>query len=124
MLLVTAVLSLFLLAIIVGLYDSYRRTGFRPPLLSMLSSAFGGAFWTLTQGFSVTGALATTFTHSLGIVPANLFARVVVHQAGLTNTGWPNVVTIGTNVITVAIPVAQTATLLDIEVGQQHSLIS
>lgn len=107
-------------------FELFRKgpTGLVPTLRARLSSAFGGQYWTLTQGFSVTGALATTFTHSLGIAPANLYARVFVHQAGLTNTGWANIVTIGTNVVTVAIPVAQTATLLDIEVGQQHSMVS
>ncbi len=119
-----AVLSLFFLAVFAGLLDCYQRTGFHPPLLSMLSSAFGGAFWTLTQGFSVVGAALTTFTHSLGIAPANLFARVFLHQTALTATGWPQIGILGTNIISVAIPVAQTATLLDIEVGQQHSLIS
>jgi hypothetical protein len=118
------VLAFFAVSVLAALFDNLRHTGLRPSLSARLSSAFGGQYYTFTQGISVLGLAFGTFTHSLSITPALLFARVFVHQAGATNTGWPTVTTIGTNVVSFSIPVAQTATLLDVEVHQMPSLAS
>jgi len=81
-----------------------------------------GAYYTLLSGVGVTN-LGTTFTHSLSITPANLVARVILHQAAVTGTAPVQVCTIGTNIITVASGVGTLATV-DIEVQQIHTLIS
>ena len=80
------------------------------------------AFYTMLAGVGVTN-LVTTFTHSLGIAPALLKARIGMHQVVLTATAPLQIVTIGTNIITVALGVG-TLTTCDIEVFQNHSIIS
>lgn len=79
-------------------------------------------YYTLLSGLGVTN-LMTTFTHSLGLAPANLVARPIIHQVAVTVTAPLVVGTIGTNIITVAAGVA-TLTTFDLEVQQVHSLIS
>lgn len=80
-----------------------------------------GAFYTNMVGIGVTN-LATTFTHSLGITAASLVARVLIHQAVVTNTAPVLVVSIGTNLITIASGVGTLVTC-DCEVQLIHSLI-
>lgn len=80
-----------------------------------------GAYYTILAGLGVTN-LATTFTHGLSIAPANLVARPILHQAAITATAPLQVVTIGTNVITVAAGPGTLQTF-DLEVQQIHSLI-
>lgn len=79
-------------------------------------------YYTLLSGLGVTN-LMTTFTHSLGLAPAGLVARPIIHQVAATCTAPLIVGTIGTNIITVAAGVA-TLTTFDLEVQQVHSLIS
>lgn len=81
-----------------------------------------GAYYTMLAAVGITN-LVTTFTHSLSIAPANLKARINLHQVVLTATAPAQIVTIGTNIITVALGVG-TLTTVDIEVFQQHSLIA
>lgn len=81
-----------------------------------------GAFYTCLVGIGVTN-LATTFTHSLGITAASLVARPIIHQAVVTNTAPILVVSIGTNLITIASGVGTLVTC-DLEVQQIHSIIS
>lgn len=80
------------------------------------------AYYTILTGIGLTN-LATTVTHSLGIAPANLVVRPIIHQAVVTNTAPVMVETIGTNVVTVASGVGTLVTC-DIEVQQIHSIIS
>lgn len=80
------------------------------------------AFYTLMTGLGVTNLL-TTFTHSLGITPALLVARPIIHQAVVTNTAPLLVGSIGTNLITVASGVGTLVTF-DLEIQQIHSLIA
>lgn len=77
-------------------------------------------YYTLMAGLGVTN-LATTFTHSLSITPANLVARPIIHQAVVTGTAPLQVCTIGTNIITVASGVGTLVTF-DLEVQQIHSI--
>lgn len=85
-----------------------------------------GSFYTILTGIGVTN-LATTFTHSLGtvnpaITAASLVARPIIHQAVVTNTAPVLVVSIGTNLITIACGVGTLVTC-DLEVQLIHSLI-
>ncbi len=80
------------------------------------------AYYTLMQGLGATN-LATTFTHGLSITPALLVARPTIRQTAVTVTAPMLVVSLGTNLITVAAGVA-TLTTFDLEVQQIHSLIS
>ena len=59
---------------------------------------------------------------TLGITPANLVARVIIHQAAVTNTAPVGVNTIGTNIATVFSGVGTLVTC-DVEVQQIHSVI-
>lgn len=77
-------------------------------------------YYTLMAGLGVTN-LATTFTHSLSITPANLVARPIIHQVVVTGTAPLQVCTIGTNIITVASGVGSLVTF-DLEVQQIHSI--
>lgn len=107
------------------LYEYMQKTDFSPRKSlrrGLRKMTFGGQYWTLMTGLGVTN-LGTTFTHSLGITPSLLFARVVPHQAVVTNTAPVLVCTIGTNIITFASGVGTLVTC-DLEVGMQHSLIS
>jgi hypothetical protein len=79
-------------------------------------------YYTCLTGLGVTNLL-TTFTHSLGITPALLVARPIIHQAVVTNTAPLLVGSIGTNLITVASGVGTLVTF-DLEVQQIHSIIS
>lgn len=79
-------------------------------------------YYTLMSALGVTN-LMTTFTHNLGIAPANLVARPILHQLAVTATAPLIVGTIGTNIITVAAGVATLQTF-DLEVQQIHSIIS
>ena len=81
-----------------------------------------GAYYTNMTGIGVTN-LATTFTHNLSITPSLLVARVLIHQAVVTNTAPVLVNTIGTNIITIASGVGTLVTC-DLEVQQVHSIIS
>jgi hypothetical protein len=81
-----------------------------------------GAYYTILAGIGVTN-LATTFTHSLGITAASLVARPIIHQAVVTCTAPVLVVSIGTNLLTVASGVGTLVTC-DVEVQLIHSLIS
>lgn len=81
-----------------------------------------GVFYTMLLGLGVTNLL-TTFTHSLGIAPALLVARPIIHQVVVTVTAPMVVGTIGTNIITVGAGVGTLVTF-DLEVQQIHSLIS
>lgn len=81
-----------------------------------------GVLYTILLGLGATN-LATTFTHSLSITAALLVARPLIHQAAVTVTAPMIVVSIGTNLITVAAGVA-TLTTFDLEVQQIHSLIA
>lgn len=81
------------------------------------------AFYTLLKGLGITN-LVTTFTHSLGLDPATLVARPILHQVPQTFTQPALcVVTIGTNIVTVGMGVG-TLTTFDLEVQQIHSLIA
>ena len=80
------------------------------------------AFYTILTGVGLTN-LATTATHSLGITPSLLVARVIIRQAVVTNTAPVLVNTIGTNIITIASGVGTLVTC-DVEVQQVHSLIA
>jgi hypothetical protein len=80
-----------------------------------------GAYYTLMAGLGITN-LVTTFTHALSITPANLVARPIMRQVVLTATAPLQVVTIGTNIITVALGVG-TLTTFDLEVQQVHSIV-
>jgi hypothetical protein len=79
-------------------------------------------FYTCLTGIGITNLL-TTFTHSLGITPALLVARVIIRQAVVTNTAPVLVGSIGTNLITIASGVGSLVTC-DLEVQQIHSLIA
>ena len=79
------------------------------------------AYYTLLSGIGVTN-LATTFTHSLSITPANLVARPIIRQAVVTCTAPVQICTIGTNIITIAAGVGTLVTC-DLEVQEVHSLI-
>jgi hypothetical protein len=81
-----------------------------------------GVYYTILTGIGVTN-LGTTFTHSLGITPANLVARPIIHQAVVTGTAPVQVCTIGTNIITIASGVGTLVTC-DLEVQQVSSIIS
>lgn len=48
-----SLLALAALAFGLALFDSYRRTGFRPPASSMASSAFGGAYFDLAAATAI-----------------------------------------------------------------------
>jgi len=116
--------SVFFLAVFAALLDCYRRTGFVPPALSMLSNAFGGAFYTWMQGLGVTN-LTTTFTHSLGLNGTNYVARILMKgNVGATQTAGLQVVGVSTNTITVVPMLASTLITFDLEVQQVHSLIA
>jgi len=78
-------------------------------------------FYTFMSNLGVTN-LATTFAHNLSIVPASLVARVIIHQAVVTNTAPVLVNTIGTNIITIASGVGTLVTC-DLEVQRVHSII-
>lgn len=79
------------------------------------------AYYTLIPTIGVTN-LMTTFTHSLSITAASLVARVIIHQAVVTNTAPVLVGTIGTNIITIASGVGTLVTC-DLEVQQMHSIV-
>jgi hypothetical protein len=64
----------------------------------------------------------TTFTHSLSITAALLVARVIIHQAVVTNTAPVLVGSVGTNLITIGSGVGTLVTC-DLEVQQMHSVI-
>lgn len=81
-----------------------------------------GAYYTVLTNVGLTN-LATTVTHNLGITPANLIARVHIHQVLVTNTAPVGVNTVGTNIATVFSGVGTLVTC-DVEVQQIHSLIS
>lgn len=81
-----------------------------------------GAFYTLIQGLGVTN-LATTFTHGLSITPSLLVARPTIRQAAITCTAPLQVVSLGTNLVTIAAGVG-TLTTFDLEVQRIHSLIA
>lgn len=80
-----------------------------------------GAYYTILVGVGLTN-LATTITHNLSITPASLVVRPIIHQAAVTNTAPVLVVSIGTNLATVASGVGGAVTC-DIEVQFIHSLI-
>lgn len=80
-----------------------------------------GAYYTFMTTLGVTN-LATTFTHSLSITPSELVARVIIHQAVVTNTAPVGVGVIGTNIITIFSGVGTLVTC-DLEVQKMHSLI-
>lgn len=80
------------------------------------------AYYTILTGVGVTN-LATTFTHSLGITAGSLVCRPIIHQAVVTNTAPVLVVSLGTNLVTIASGVGTLVTL-DVEVQLIHSLIS
>lgn len=79
------------------------------------------AYYTLITGIGVTNLL-TTFTHSLSITAALLVARVIIHQAVVTNTAPVLVGSVGTNLITIGSGVGTLVTC-DLEVQQMHSVI-
>lgn len=79
------------------------------------------SLYTCITGIGVTN-LATTFTHSMGVTPSLLVARMIIRQAVVTNTAPVMVVTIGTNIITVASGVGTLVTC-DLEVQQVASII-
>lgn len=79
------------------------------------------AYYTLITGIGVTNLL-TTFTHSLSITAALLVARVIIHQAVVTNTAPVLVGSIGTNQITIGSGVGTLVTC-DLEVQQMHSIV-
>lgn len=81
-----------------------------------------GLYYTLMAGQGVTN-LMTTFTHSLGITPASLVVRPILHQVVVTVTAPLIVGTIGTNIVTVAAGVGTLATF-DLEVQMIHSIIA
>lgn len=80
-----------------------------------------GAYYTILLGVGLTN-LATTITHNLGITPASLVVRPIIHQAVVTNTAPVLVNTIGTNIATVASGVGTLVTC-DIEIQMIHSII-
>lgn len=80
-----------------------------------------GAYYTLLTGLGFTN-LATTITHSLGWNAASLVVRPIIHQAVVTNTAPMLVVSIGTNLATVASGVGTLVTC-DIEVQLIQSII-
>jgi hypothetical protein len=80
-----------------------------------------GAYYTCLTQVGVT-ALATTFTHNLGITPSYLVVRPILHQAAITATAPLIVCTVGTNIVTVASGPG-TLTTFDLEVQQIHSII-
>jgi len=79
------------------------------------------ANYLVMAGLGVTN-LMTTFTHGLGIPPANLVARPIIHQAAVTCTAPLIVGTIGTNIITVA-GGGGTLTTFDLEIMQIYDVI-
>jgi hypothetical protein len=79
------------------------------------------AYYTLITNIGVTNLL-TTFTHSLSITAALLVARVIIHQAVVTNTAPVLVGSVGTNLITIGSGVGTLVTC-DLEVQQMHSVI-
>lgn len=77
-------------------------------------------FYTILLGVGLTNLL-TTITHSLGLTPASLVVRPIIHQAVVTNTAPVLVGSIGTNLATVASGVGTLVTC-DIEVQYIHSI--
>lgn len=71
-------------------------------------------FYTLLAGLALT-ALSATFTHSLGITPASLVVRPILHNPQGTATAPIIIQTVGTNVFT-AILGAGTLATFDAEV--------
>jgi hypothetical protein len=82
----------------------------------------GPTYYTALTGLGITN-LMQTVTHSLGITPANLIARIIIHQASNTCTAPPGIGTIGTNIITISSGVGTLQTC-DLEVQQVSSIIS
>ena len=81
-----------------------------------------GAFYTKLTDVGLTN-LATTITHSLSITPSLLVARVIIHQAVVTNTAPVGVNTINTNTATVFSGLGTLVTC-DVEVQRIMSIIS
>lgn len=79
-----------------------------------------GAYYTILLGLGFTN-LATTITHSLGITAGSLVVRPIIHQAVVTNTAPMLVISIGTNLATVASGVGTLVTC-DVEVQMIHSI--
>jgi len=83
-----------------------------------------GFFYTQLAQVGVTN-LATTFTHGLSIAPANLKARISLHQAAITAgaTAVLAICTIGTNIVTACVGTGAILTTCDIEVFQVTAIV-
>lgn len=81
-----------------------------------------GAYYTLLSSKPVDNT-AVTYTHGLSITPSLLVARAILHQATNTATVPIAILTVGTNILTVAAGVSTTMTC-DLEITQIHSIIA
>jgi hypothetical protein len=79
-------------------------------------------YYTNLSGLTLATGALSTFTHGLGIAPANLVARPHLRNAGATVTAIINVADIGTNTVSF-INGACGLTTFDCEVQQVHSIL-